>query len=324
MFRKNENKFQIIGAKKDDVVQSLEAGLYTLDVQKSFFGKSFNLERTSRYADTNEPKSGVFAEASLYINRFFTEKYREMRKSLGMLNKLNVIFNGKPGTGKTHMACALAEKLVRERNAIGVVINDIEDINFGEFIEKLRINDGPDRLVVLVLDELEKNEGYALKHSRFLGFLDGAESKENVIIIGTSNEIKHLPNYLTDRPGRFEKIWEFAFSNQQVLKDTVISLLPKEYKTDNALVKRIVEKATQKKLETIDHVRFLILDMLHSEATGQKMDDETVQTEQVTAKVKKETESKEDKVLEMIEADPDLNTFHEVLKKLRQSKVSSN
>lgn len=319
MFRKNENKFQIIGAKKGDVIDSLEAGLYTLDVQKSFFGKSFNLERTTRYAETAEPKSGVFAEASLYINRFFTEKYREVRKSLGMLNKLNVIFNGKPGTGKTHMACALAEKMVRERNAIGVVINDIEDIDFGEFIDKLRINDAPNRLVVLVLDELEKNERYALKSSKFLGFLDGAESRENVIIVGTSNDIHDLPSYLTNRPGRFEKIWEFAFSNKQVLRDTVIALLPESRRDDNALVDKIVEKATAKKLETIDHVRFLMVDIIHSEVTGEE---EMEISSPVSTTVEEDDAPKMEDILKQIEENPNLRPFKSVLKKLQGAEVA--
>lgn len=262
MFVKTEQGFELIGRKSDFITESLKAGMYSLTSVETWSGFKFFLNGVDRYKNSREIKAGVFQKASQHVKRFFTPEMKEVRKELNMLDKTSLIFVGKPGTGKTHLACVLAEQIVRDNNAIGVVVSSIKGIDFPEMTDKLRINDDPDRMIVYILDELEKNSPGRLTSSEFLSFLDGANSRPNTVIIATANNISELPPFLIERPGRFEEIFEFTFEDEEVLRSTVEGLLPDRLANDEVFINEVIKAATVAKIETIDHLRFLIRDMM--------------------------------------------------------------
>jgi len=264
MFRVSDtNEYTIMGVKEKNISTTLPAGLYSYKRVSIGFSINEELKRIERYKDSRRPKSGIFQEAVEYFDKFFDEDYKTIRKEMKMFNKLNVIFNGVPGSGKTHIACTLAEEYVAKYDAIGLVIDNINNVDFGKLIDDIRINDrDPNRLIVIVLDELEKNGYNNLTNSRFLGYLDGAESRENVITIATSNDISSLPGFLINRKGRFEKKWDFSFKDSpDTIRETSITLNP-SLEDKKELLDNIVTNCISLEIETVDDLRFLILETI--------------------------------------------------------------
>lgn len=265
MFRVSDTKeYTILGVKEENVSMTLPSGLYSYTRKSDGFSIREDLKIITRYQNGRRPKAGIFQEAVNYFDKFFDEDYKAIRKEMGMVNKLNVIFNGIQGSGKTHLACTLAEEYVKKYNAIGLVIDNIANVDFGELIDNIRINEkDPNRLVVIVLDELEKNGNHELTKSRFLGYLDGPGSRDNVITIATTNDISSFPKFLKERKGRFEKIWEFSLKDSpETIKETLLALIPSIEQTTEVL-ESIVNGAIASGIETVDELRFYALEVIY-------------------------------------------------------------
>lgn len=269
MFLKTEeSKYKIIGDKKENVVSNLQSQMHNVTAVETYRGWEHYVEPMKRYDNSKVIKAGIFNEIYDYVMSYFDDDRKALRKSMNMLDKMNILLKGDPGSGKTHLACTLGKEIVDKTNGIGVVLNSIRGVELDELIDKLRINDESDRMIVMILDEMEKNPDHLLKDSDFLAFLDGAKSRENVILIATVNAIDELPDFLIERPGRFEEIYDFVFQSKEVLEQITVGLLPKEYKENIETRNAIVKVALERKTATVDHLRFLIFNYLFAQKKG--------------------------------------------------------
>ena len=262
MFTKiDDTHFKLIGEKSSNIFPTLESKVYNMDIQEHMFGVDYVFSPLERYENSTVAQVGIFKEVYEYTKGFFSDVRINLRKEMGFINKMNLILKGNPGTGKTHLACTVASELVKEHNGIGIVVDTISSIKFDKLIDRIRINE-PDRLIIFVLDELEKNNHNRLINPDFLSFLDGAKSRENVIIIATVNSVANFPNFLINRPGRFEKIFDFVFNTEEVLSDLTKILIPERYAKNTEVIEDLVATALLSNVKTIDELRFLILDYL--------------------------------------------------------------
>lgn len=315
MFIQEENVTKLLPESAKNISDRLNAGLYEYSEIRTMFGIKREFKVNTRYKNAHKPKGGVFAEAVELFDGFFDEDVKKIMKDLKMTAKINVIFNGKPGTGKTHLASVIAEEYVQNNDAIGIIVDDIEDINFGELVDYIRQDDDPDRLIIFILDELEKNRNSDLKNSKFLGFLDGPSSKDNVIVIATTNDISEFPDYLRNRKGRFEKIFNFEFAKSpELIESAALGLYP-QLENNSEMLDVVVKSAINLGIETIDDLRFHILDLLKSnlkngvlptipEKVEEKLDDESAREEakNLVSEVKTTLESYRDKDSDTFEA----------------------
>lgn len=128
---------------------------------------------------------------------YFSSK-ESVYRDLGILYKRGVLLFGEPGTGKTTAIQMIVDK-VRSNDSIIIWIT-------GEIpLDLIRVLKTDIRSKILIFEELtntikEHNLG------KFLTFLDGENSLDNVYIIGTTNYPENLPGNVVDRPGRFDKL----------------------------------------------------------------------------------------------------------------------
>lgn len=224
--KENNNKYEVIPRKAEDVKARLEPGVYTITVVKSWNGKEIYLELNNRYKSGKEINTGVFKEAREHVDFFIDPLAFETRKELGMMDKLALIFNGGPGTGKTFLAGQIMEKLVKEKNAICILSRGEPQIDLHILIDQIRLED-PDRFIGILIDEYEKCHGNELD---MLSFLDGTNSRNNLLLIATVNSTKRLPETIINRIGRIERVYNFDTDDSEVIKAMIESVIPDQYK----------------------------------------------------------------------------------------------
>lgn len=259
MFINEISRIRVLDTDFTETFKTLPSNVYDLVVERSFFGKNIYLKENDSYKKGAIIKTGIFQRVWDYVESFYSIEKEQARNVLKMKDKLGLMFNGLPGTGKTFLAGQIAQYFVEKENAIGILVNE-GDIDFAGLVDSIRRHD-PDRKVIIIIDEFEKN--YDGRNSKLLSFLDGADSKENVIVIATTNKYTHLPDYLIDRPGRFEQIFTFDVTEDEVIKSMIKALLPRKYyRAIN--VGKIIRTVKQNNIRSIDKIRMLIKEELET------------------------------------------------------------
>ena len=136
------------------------------------------------------------------VKRFWSLK--DNFNKLGFLHNRGILLYGPPGTGKTCLVHQIAEGMIEQEDTImfGKNINIVsEALNAFRQIE-------PDRRVVVVLEDMDEYIGYSERDA--LQLLDGTNSVDNVLFIGTTNYIEKFPPRLL-RPGRFDRRVKIGF-----------------------------------------------------------------------------------------------------------------
>ena len=262
MIIKEDSKYRLIEANSDNLIENLSAGTYTVELKQGFFSSSLYLDPVGdKYKKGMMINEGIFKKIHEDVNAFLSEEMTLARESLCMMNKSGIMFEGAPGTGKTFLAGQIGEQLVQERNAVCLITTN-PNLDFAAIIDIIR-QKSPDRFVVLIIDEFEKN--YKSSNTSLLSFLDGTESRDNVLVIATVNNMRNLPNYITERPGRFEKIYRFKMTDETILKPLLISIIPTKYREAlDTEIGRLVEKLKKEKEITIDSIRMYVRDLIYT------------------------------------------------------------
>lgn len=261
MFLRENSKFKLIDADFSKVVKTLDSGMYKLFEVDNGWSSSIMMEPLeNKYKEGIEIKEGIFKTINKDIDSFLSEEMELAREALGMMNKCGVMFKGSPGAGKTFLAGQVAQRMCNEKNGIGIIVTDTK-INMADIINIIR-RDQPDIFITVVFDEFEKS--FRRNDTNLLSFLDGTDSKENTLIIATINDIEALPDYVIDRPGRFEKIYDFIMSDDEILIPIIKNLMPEKYKEyiSNNL-ELLIEDIKKDKNITIDSVRMHIRNKLY-------------------------------------------------------------
>jgi KaiC/GvpD/RAD55 family RecA-like ATPase len=224
--KENPNKYELIPRKAEDVKPKLDAGVYTITTVKTWSGMEIYLELNTRYRSGKEINTGVFKEAREHVDFFVDPIAFETRDELGMMHKLALIFNGGPGTGKTFLAGQIMEKLVREKDAICIMSKGEPRVDLHVLIDQIRTED-PDRFIGILIDEYEKCQGDELD---MLSFLDGTNSRNNLLLIATVNSTKRLPETIINRIGRIERVYNFDTDDTDIITAMIDSVIPDTYK----------------------------------------------------------------------------------------------
>jgi len=232
--KETNNRLRIVDFDSNETVKSLDPGVYNLDidVHESLFGKTVEMfvEPNNSFKKGKLVNVGIYQTVNSFIDNFFSKEGKEVRHEMGLQNRFGAMFKGLPGTGKTFLAGMVAEKLVKQENAICLLTTNFSQIDFPKLTDTIRKNGDPNQLLVFILDEFEKDYKNC-NEKELLGFLDGVNSRDNIVVLTTANTITKLPDTLLDRPGRFGLVIDFGIQNQEVLETLVDGLIPDKYKS---------------------------------------------------------------------------------------------
>lgn len=216
-------------------VETETIGIYTY--QPSGFWK--NNIRTPKRSDSTiylniQQKMAVYKT----IDRFLTETEEYTR--LGIPYKLNLLFEGIPGMGKTSLSNAIASKYGRNIYVINFTGN-MNDISLSNSISEI-----PSDSILLLEDidclfvERKTNDTSSsnVTFSGLLNVLDGQLSKQGLITILTTNFVDRLDRALK-RPGRIDLIVHFDYATEEQINEMFLNFYPNQYDWFNSFMESI-------------------------------------------------------------------------------------
>jgi transitional endoplasmic reticulum ATPase len=155
-------------------------------------------------------KKGIIDDIESFFDR------RDLYEELGVPWKRGIIFHGLPGNGKTISIKALMGSLAARSDSIPSLYVKSLDCQSGEqyairMIFSLARTMGPCLLIFEDLDSLVTDK----VRSYFLNEVDGLESNDGILIIGSTNHLDKLDASISKRPSRFDRKYHFNLPNEE-------------------------------------------------------------------------------------------------------------
>lgn len=258
--KESEKTYKVVFTDGSKIEKTLKPGVYSLRVEESFFGESYYLEEVKTFIGKRMINAGIYKEINDIINIHLSPAMSEAKTLLNLRNKLGLMFQGAPGTGKTFTAGLIGQRIVDEMGGYCIITKVVKGGRDKTIVEKIRTFS--DKPIVYIYDEFEKS--FSRHDSETLSFLDGVDSTENIVNIATVNKISDLPDFIINRPGRFEKVIEFRADDKTIVKSIVNSIVPKKYNSE-AFLKKVLDKIEKSNNKTVDKVLIIIRDCLSAQ-----------------------------------------------------------
>jgi len=142
------------------------------------------------------------------IDQFFKEG-KEFYTKYKFPHKRGLLLYGEPGNGKTTLVKSLVSSI--EAPVIYWQINEFTTSSSIKVVFDKAAELAP---VVLVIEDLDSLPQAC--RSSFLNTLDGATTKEGILLIGTTNYPERIDKALINRAGRFDRTFEIKLPNAEL------------------------------------------------------------------------------------------------------------
>lgn len=248
---------------KDIITKKAENSLYIYDIkgESRSDGKdgiySVGRTMTRRDIDTLYYNPGVKEDILKHIDNFNENK--EIYESKNITYKTGILLYGEPGTGKTSMATALANKY--NRDLIVLDLSTFDQLDIGVLTSA--INADIDKFIILLEDidtmfpslnrEDEMDEKTRKVINKMLQFLDSSSSPNDVIFIATTNHYEKLDKAIL-RDGRFDFKIELSY-----IYETEAVKMIESFGIDKDGVKKILEKMEESPNTRLDEGHYYMM-----------------------------------------------------------------
>lgn len=189
---RQDNTFQPVG--EIELVETLPPFAYKMIASQTgpVFQK-FTTQTDELLKFENSKMSEVLEE----VKKFWTLK--QSFNQLGFLHNRGILLYGPPGSGKSSLIQQITEQMVGQGDVVFFTSCQINPV-IGCLKAFRQVE--PSRRAVVVLEDLDEYMSY--QERDLLQLLDGENSVDNVLYLGTTNYINKLSQRLM-RPGRFDK-----------------------------------------------------------------------------------------------------------------------
>ena len=184
-------------------------------------------------------------EVNKCLDNYGNKDLKERLNKLGINLKMNIVFSGLPGTGKSSLMFAIASELNKDIATIDFNNRDLNDHGFICATNKIPKNS------IFVLEDIDalyisrnKSDENRVSFSCILNFLDGVYSKENLISIITTNHLNKLDKAII-RPMRINSIINFTYCSKYQYNEIFKLIFPDENEIREKLYKIIKNKNSQ-------------------------------------------------------------------------------
>lgn len=185
--------------KNSQIKDVIEPGVYNVfqDRDGATHAQAFDVKTDELYFLPNDHTIQVCKEIAEFWNK--AEKFKQHN----VKHKRGILFMGPPGTGKTSLINLLTDAVVKNGGVVFHVTSINELYWYIEFVHQhLRVIH-PDMPVITVLEDIDKYMDGGSNESGILNFLDGSDSFDHHVVVGTTNRLDGL-NDLIVRPSRFD------------------------------------------------------------------------------------------------------------------------
>lgn len=148
------------------------------------------------------------------IENFWSMKDRF--KKYKMVYKRGILLHGPPGCGKSYLMQNLINNII-EKNGVVFSLNGEQAVSmFTSFAQIFRTIE-PNRPLVVIIEDIDNivTAGQGLL-SALLNILDGVNQIENVVYLATTNYPERLQERLSNRPSRFDRVYEIPHPSDEV------------------------------------------------------------------------------------------------------------
>lgn len=164
-------------------------------------------------------------EVEKFVYSFFDKI--SVYEKLNMFAKRGILIGGPPGCGKTVSINKIAKNLASNGDTLVVIwaTDQIDPSDVKNFISAFEYH-GVEKMILIAEDlgGSENLDSEVISSSGLLALLDNQEKtfKKPIMIIATTNYLSHFEANLSNRPGRFEKVFNFpmpdSFQRSALLK----------------------------------------------------------------------------------------------------------
>ena len=166
-------------------------------------------------------KTSMYHKVKDHVRSFINDA--DIFKAGGSLYKCGIMLYGPPGEGKT----SCLRNLIKEEIPADAVILFCSGVPTHSFLKKMR-ETLKDRLKVIVFEEMLTVVSSEKRLEKVLDFLDGEQSLDYMLVLGTTNYPERLPGNIVDRPGRFDELYKFGHPKKDDLKNILAHYLGKQ------------------------------------------------------------------------------------------------
>lgn len=196
-------------------------------------------------------------ETEKAVESFFDKCVKEKVNKLSFTHKLGILLYGKQGTGKTSVLNSVANKLVKEKDAIVFICNNPVDLKCGVKIanDVREIQSNP---IAIICDEFER---FAEHSEAFIkNLLDGVDSIDNSLFLAATNYIDKVPNTLKDRPSRLRIVKEMKGIQDKSIMYKVLEDMSNKIEPNLFTRKEIETIVKNIDSTTLDELKHTVLD----------------------------------------------------------------
>ncbi len=176
------------------------------------------------------------------IDRYNNKEYKKRLSSLGINHKMNLVFSGLPGTGKSSLMFAVATLLDKDIATLDFNNKELTDHSFIQALNRIPKD------TIFVMEDIDalyvdrdKSRDNTISFSVILNFLDGTYSKEDLVTVITTNHLNRLDKAMI-RPMRIDKILKFTYCSKFQYETIFNKIFPDNNDTMKELYKIIKNK----------------------------------------------------------------------------------